>query len=491
MAKKKVKSKQSEQAQLKIEAARRRNEYIRRFKQVCDMIDPGLFNTFAPIQIEAIYGLRGAAIKVLAEGKVPKVVVMFANEYARLIQNQQYIKLTNKGDKVSLSDYNYIVSPLEWMIRRDAPYEPTVRPNPDLWSELPWFDEFMKDREERFRQASQSIRTLRLFTSFFMSDLRHTIYSTRFMDDANAHFRKGLNDGRMFQAIRIRPFRAERKRINLPNGDTRSALRFTVVSPSDEDVQEFVPISFATSLLGRHGSSSKKRLPVYVTEHALNRLEERLGCSGQGLVQYEIFVAIMNKNKTIPIGQGKMLVEYYIYTHKVGYLVVSIPHNVILIHSFLLLTNNTTPEGALLQAQLGVSKLDKEYLGIDKLQTFLRSDIFEYEDTCQLFRNAGCESLIEASKALKYDPLWMHDGETIQVASRMREYLKTNEPEGAEYEDEPESDELLEQGDLQPEGDEGGEGWDEAEETEDGADGEEENDDDEGSEQDLEKLFLQ
>ncbi|MDR0537748.1 MAG: hypothetical protein LBH04_06895 [Tannerellaceae bacterium] len=435
MAKKRTKNRQNENARKKKEAAQHRNDYIQRLKAICDLIHPDLYGTLTPIQIDAIYFLRGAAVKVVADGKVSKEVMLFANEYSRIMQKCQTIKLTKAGTTVNLGDYHYIVSPLEWMIRPDAPYEPEVRPNPDIWTPFRWYREFIDGRERRFTEYITRMRELQLPISMFMSDLRNTIYSAEYTDSSEK-VKRHAADGRMMHFIQIRPLKPERKKIILSDGAVRSAVRLTIVVTLNFNSQEFMPIEMPSSYLGKKGPQAEKMLPVYITNHALNRIEERLGCNSPGYTQFEVFQNLYECNekrrKIIRGVKGRLLVEYQLYGQTAGYMVVSVLKTVILVHTFLLVTNNSTPEGAMLHEQLGFGKLDKEYLGIDRLATFVHSDIFKYDDTRQLFANAGCQPLINLSRRLQNDILWTREGETFKLASRMRDYLKTDSDQYAD-----------------------------------------------------------
>ena len=68
----------------------------------------------------------------------------------------------------------------------------------------------------------------------------------------------------------------------------------------------------------------------------------------------------------------------------------------LVILSFLFLTNDGTPEGKKLRAITGLAKRDKKYLEIDKLSTFTAYRIHEDKELSELFRQAGCGSLLEA-----------------------------------------------------------------------------------------------
>jgi hypothetical protein len=90
-----------------------------------------------------------------------------------------------------------------------------------------------------------------------------------------------------------------------------------------------------------------------------------------------------------------MLIEYRIFGTKAGYFVVDVVDGIVIVKTFLFLTNNGTPEGALLWKNTGLKMLDKKYLAIDKLSTFITSDIVKNEQINKIFTDAGCESLLE------------------------------------------------------------------------------------------------
>jgi hypothetical protein len=424
---------------MKISEQQHKNEYLRRLKHVCNLIHPDLARMLMPVQMIAIYLVRGTSLRIVADGKVKPEVLAFANEYVRMIQRDEKIPLFQDGDAmVSVGEYHHILSPLEWMIRPGAPLESDIRPNPDMFVGIPWYETFFAEREERYAAYQQAMLNIKMTISYFLSDHRYELYYSTYKNDSKAS--SSPLDAKMLQVIHILPHRPERLKIKLSNGKTRLGIRCTLVFPpiddkSNENLEEakFLPLSLPFLWFGLKGGHKEKILPVYVTEHALNRLEERIGCGFQGDVQAAVAYSLISlghpDRQPIRIGRDRMLVEYRLRNLKVGYLVVSIQDDVILVRTFMLMTNHTTPEGSLLHQQLGLEILDKQYLGIDRLSTFVHSDILQHEDICELFRHAGCSSLIELCDKLKDDVLWKQDSEQIKLATRMREYLKKGEPE--------------------------------------------------------------
>jgi hypothetical protein len=89
---------------------------------------------------------------------------------------------------------------------------------------------------------------------------------------------------------------------------------------------------------------------------------------------------------------------------KLGYFKGDIIGDKLVIRTFLFITNNGTPEGKKLQKLIGLQKADKKYLGIDKLSTFILSDIKENEQLKTLFCEAGCGDLFKLDKTVLNKP---------------------------------------------------------------------------------------
>ncbi|MDR1356731.1 MAG: hypothetical protein LBJ58_03570 [Tannerellaceae bacterium] len=443
MAKKK-KSRQTDHAKHKIEEAQRRNEHFRRLRALCDLIHPDLYPMIDSFNRLVLYEMRGLPFKVVADGKVSKDMMNSVNEFANIIQKEKSIPLGTGGHKISVTEYNRYISPLEWLIRPSTPDSPNICLNADVFKGLPWYEEFFENREESFRTYYMQISELLMAITSFASDLRYSLYCAYFEEDFGSS--KNTLDMTRHSNIHIQPYRVERKRIRLNNGDIRNALRITVAFPSHalQTVPEnlrFIPMSFKPVHLGAKGPGSNKDRPVYVSEHALNRLEERLGCASAGYMQMFLCKSLM-KGSSRELKDGRLMLDFEAFKLKIGYLIVSIQRNSILVHTFLLITANGTPEGKKLREQFGLQKADNQYLGIDKLTTFIHSNILQHEDVCEWFRNAGCGSLLKACEIMKDDELWQQDGEQIRLAERVKEYLKKGESTNAwEFTEEEETEE--------------------------------------------------
>jgi hypothetical protein len=159
-------------------------------------------------------------------------------------------------------------------------------------------------------------------------------------------------------------------------------------------------ISIKPSLLGSKSSFAQIPLKVYAQAHAINRLMERVDCFWMGITQYNLYCSLLNP-KIAYNNNHNLLIEYSFFNTKVGYFRADIVDGIILLRTFLFVTNNGTPEGQLLEKNTGLQKLDKMYFQIDKLSTFMNSDLDKNTDVQRLFKNAGCQCLIDLYNNMK------------------------------------------------------------------------------------------
>lgn len=157
---------------------------------------------------------------------------------------------------------------------------------------------------------------------------------------------------------------------------------------------------------------------VCLQTHTVERMVERLD-KIDFMMDYCIIESLKHL-KTCKSSDDKILIEYRIDGKKVGYFVADTHGNLVVLRTFLFITNNGTPEGQRLNKSLGLDKTDKQYLAIDKLSTFLNSDIQNNEKIKAIFIKAGCGDLFEL-------PDYMNDKNTEGRSSdTMLRYLGLN-----------------------------------------------------------------
>lgn len=163
-------------------------------------------------------------------------------------------------------------------------------------------------------------------------------------------------------------------------------------------------------------------IPVYIQMHAINRLTERLDTISSDCAENYVYLSF--QKPVVTFFQGKILVDYVYGQTKLGYLLVEIEDNVLLVKTFLLLTNQATPEGEKLKELTGLSKIDMKYWNIDRLSAFQKTDIKENEELKQIFRNAGCSKLF--SKAVNF---LEEENEHKHIAEDILKYCLIGEPD--------------------------------------------------------------
>lgn len=156
------------------------------------------------------------------------------------------------------------------------------------------------------------------------------------------------------------------------------------------NMDEMPPIYLDVGVIDNH-----KKLPIYIQEHAIARLAERLDSCNNNFIYDHVCRSLMQ-----PVVRGKSkdcyLIEYRYFDIKLGYLIVSKQDNKALIRSFKFITMMGTPEFKALKNKLGGSQEDFAYLGLDKIQTLLSSDIKKDSKVLDIFKDCGLGHLFEA-----------------------------------------------------------------------------------------------
>lgn len=154
-----------------------------------------------------------------------------------------------------------------------------------------------------------------------------------------------------------------------------------------------------TPILIKPGVVGNKELKVYIQEHALIRIQERLKVKPIGYAYYFISHCMHNP-KIIKQHHNSFMVEYYYFSVKVGYLLVTIEDDIALIRSFKFITMEGTPEFNALRSRLKCKRDDFEYLGLDSMEILLNSDISENKKLRPLLEECGLGPLFSLSNVV-------------------------------------------------------------------------------------------
>lgn len=152
------------------------------------------------------------------------------------------------------------------------------------------------------------------------------------------------------------------------------------------------------------GQSDGRTYPVFVQVHALENLYGREARAlfiqnGEWLVHDYLWQSLRKpKVHKMPSHSNKFLIEYWLNVHKIGYLVVHRLKDLVLIDTFLFLTMSGTPEGDKLWSRLGFGRSQREYLQLDKIGTFLMTDVKFDPELVAILSECGCGHLFNILK---------------------------------------------------------------------------------------------
>jgi hypothetical protein len=148
----------------------------------------------------------------------------------------------------------------------------------------------------------------------------------------------------------------------------------------------------------KFGLPATRAIGVYLQSHAIKRLAERIDILPVGITLGMCFEGLRENPTIHAVNAHKYLIEVVVSDIKLGYFVAKPVENIIMIKTFLFVTNSTTPEGDMLDQLTGLQKLDKQYLGIDKLSTFMALETNNTKELAASFESANLGHLLTMQK---------------------------------------------------------------------------------------------
>jgi hypothetical protein len=167
------------------------------------------------------------------------------------------------------------------------------------------------------------------------------------------------------------------------------------------------------------GGTGSQTYPVYVQDHALRRLEERLDFPELNDI-FRIGLSASLREPVLLPGRSAAdhLVEYRMNGRRFGYLVARLLGNEVLVRSFLFLTMSGTPEGEMIRQHLGLQRKDLDYNRLDRWSTFALTDLGADAELVEMFGACGCGQLFEPRDDLvDVEP-------DVKAADELRRYLR-------------------------------------------------------------------
>jgi len=196
------------------------------------------------------------------------------------------------------------------------------------------------------------------------------------------------------------------------DGSSRRAFR--CVGPGIKQSHRWV--TWPAAVVGTHRPATE--YPVYIQQHAIDRLNERLPAQSGG-VHYSLFCSL-NRPVIIDRQGDDLLVEYRLLDkYRLGYLAAQQLPDKILVKTFLFLTMHGTPEARQLRQRVKLCRPDIEYQGLDKLETYAFTDLRQDTDLVRIMTECGCGSLLDVLATLQIDDHQLPPG----YARVLKDYL--------------------------------------------------------------------
>jgi hypothetical protein len=436
MAKKKNSSVKRQQLQ-KQQKAQYKNAFMEKLKTLCVQIgDVSLYNKISETERSMIYFFRGSPLKIeIAKGaRIQKrLLEVLSMIIKRHLLTMQMEVIKGSGRTISYADYFMVGMSLENSLR-----------NEDAVFDKKPFAEFLEGQDEREDAYYKGVEDIcHLACMIFDNISKKYLYTFKFEIDTMASHPEAKTlidntntpqqqlqaftsfDFRLLQKVVIDTYPLEVRKINIDD-EVRPVIQLGLMLCIDSQ-SKFHPFTFTLEELSINSPFAKLPLPVYIQQHALNRLMERTGCIVPSMGNMILCFAFLHK-KITPIKGNHILIACTVRNLKIGYLLGEVREGIILIRTFLLLTNKGTPEGDKLAELTGLQIEDLKYLSIDNLQGLVNSDIDQNENICNLFREAGCGDILELCEKMRTDPgiLWFMDTSQPKntISELITEYLR-------------------------------------------------------------------
>ena len=177
------------------------------------------------------------------------------------------------------------------------------------------------------------------------------------------------------------------------DGQRRKCFPCELVDP----LSGLAPLTWKPAEVGV--GDSGKELPVYISDHALARLYERIPLAPHFEIHNLILRIALERPRIHPSSrEGEFLVEAGDPGKKLGYFVVAVTPDFIYVKTFLVLTMQGTPEARLLRIKAGLNRTDITAFRLDNLYTLGDSDIGQDAELRALLVECGCGHLLDMFK---------------------------------------------------------------------------------------------
>ena len=366
----------------KLANAQHRNEFLRKLKVIINTVaDSDVCSPIPQVIFNNIYTGRNHSLKVIVPSgyKVPYEIHWDAKCILSAWLKRENIILTPGNLQITLDEFYTLA------LTAITLYNSLETSNQAYAHNLVnGLSGFKANIEALFKQASENLYGILYAFGMGVSDMGKTLYWYKHELIETPNLERGIDNIVSLYSHEVESVIVQINNNPRPVKQVSWAFAYTGVDK----------ITIKPSLLNINSPFADIPLNVYIQSHALQRIAERIDCFQTGIIHFNLFSSL-KEPKVFHTKSNSIFIEYRMFNTKAGYLPVDIIDGMIIIRTFLFVTNNGTPEGELLENNTGLQKFDKKYLAIDKLSTFMTSDIGSNHEVSQIFNNAGCHCLVE------------------------------------------------------------------------------------------------
>jgi hypothetical protein len=415
-----AKKKANHMQQQKLLSAQHRKVFMQKLRTYCGMInnDASTFDLLPKHILNAIYDNRGISCKIrVAEGaKITKRFVrILYTHVCEQLKSKTLEFLPNSGAKVNLFDYFLVVWPLEAVL--------LSAPEKGFFKGQERFEKLRDAAINNYEEYDRRVKKILHLACYAFCDLsKRYLYTYTYDLQDNASER----DFRKIQIVTIGALQLDVRHVKIGE-EWRTVCQVGQVDYHGE-ATILTPAEVPLQRLGITGAKPDEKAPVYIQQHAVERIMTRAYCTFPGTVESLVHKAFYYKRKIIRTGKDRFLIACFYDDVKIGYLSAVYVDGMLVIRTFLLLTHSSTPEGRKLEQLTGLQKRDTIHLAIHDLRTLANSDIIDNPDVKKLFIDAGCEPIIELCYRVRmgYEHGWLWDKTTQshELSRMILEYIR-------------------------------------------------------------------
>lgn len=389
----------------KYDRAEQKSHFFEKIKWICSASGrPDAYQMIPRGELETLYRLRSLPFRIMAAPgqQVQEDVLKRMRSVLSYSLKNRNVPLLKNGPEVTLVEYHSVVEMFRLYLSRIE--DSAFRTAAELKNAMSPFAQF----EEGNKIGSDQILVALNVAASVVSDLNSRLYWVERKEKLRSFDPFG------YESLLLVHSGVPEKKYFSMDGISRPSVKVCWPFQSKDGIYE---THVNPDALGIQSRCSSGALDVYIQAHALRRLSERLDSIGPASLQMELYFSLEYAHG-FRQDNGSFLIEYMYHRIKVGYLVADLQDNALVIRTFLFITNSGTPEGKKLHEISGIRRLDKEFLAIDKLSTFIASDIRSNKELESLFLEAGCGCLLELHDREKDD--YEDEGMTSSLTMLMK-----------------------------------------------------------------------